>query len=219
MGDLIAIQNKKNQLIRKVLAASVFMGPTSLAVPTTFTSGASADLTALPAGWKDVGLVTKDDAYSWSREADTSETTSHGFTDPTRRDINSTVNSVAFSMQETKKQAFEVFYNVDLSAVQGAATTGEVAFSEPLAPATKYYRVIAIGQDGAGANAIYLIKILSRAMVSEFGDQAWSDTDELVYPVTLTATPDTTLGYSIRHVFAGPGWKSLLTDAGFELAS
>lgn len=217
MATLVDIQQKKTQLIRKVQAASIFIAPIATAIPSAFTAGVSADLTALPAAWSDIGLVTKDDAYSWSREVNMAETTSHGFVDPTRRDIVSNVSSLAFTAQETKMQTLSLFHNVDLAGVQATAITGEFTFADPLAPATRFNRIIGIGQDGAGAGAIYLIRVLPRAILSEPGEQAWSDENELVYPMTMTATPDTTLGYSIRYVFGGPGWKSLLVDMGITI--
>lgn len=212
MATLADIQEKKTQLIRKIQAASVFVAPIATAVPAAFTSGASADLTALPVAWEDIGLVTKDDAYSWSREVSMAETTSHGFVDPTRRDIVSNVSSLAFTAQETKMRTLAMYHNLDLAGVTAAATTGEFTFNDPLNPGTRYHRIIAIGQDGAGTGTIYVIRVLPRAILSEPGEQTWSDENELVYPMTLTATPDTTLGYSIRYVFGGPGWKALLAD-------
>ena len=212
MATLVDIQKKQTQLIRKVQAASVFFAASNVAIPTAFTSGASADLTALPVDWEDIGLVTKEDAYTWARDVGMSETTSHGFVDPTRRDITSNVSSLAFSAQETKLKTLGIYHNLDLAAVTATAVTGEFTFSDPLTPGTRFHRIIAIGQDGAGTGTIYIIRVIPRAILSEPGEQAWSDEDELVYPMTLTATPDTTLGYSMRYVFGGPGWKSLLTD-------
>src|SRR3954471_10363533 len=210
MPALDTIDKKQAELIRKVQQAAVFVAPLATAVPTAFTSGASSDLTALIAGYKPIGLVTKDDAYTWNRETDMAETTSHGRVDPTRRDQTSNVSSLSFSAQVTNMTNLELYHNVDLSAVVPTATTGEVAFSDPLAPGTIRRRLIAIGQDGQGLQTIYLVRVMPMAMMSEPGEQTWSDEGELLYPMTFTATPDDTLGYAIRYHFGGPGWKSLL---------
>lgn len=219
MPALEDLQKKKTQLIRKMTAASMFIGPITATLPTTLTTGVGSDLTALPTNYVDVGLVTKDDGYSLGRENEMSETTSHGFVDPTRRDILRVTNTMGFTAQETSKQNLEMYRNVDLSAVTPTASTGEVAFPEPLAPTTRYYRALLIGRDGIGTGAIYIAQCFARAMISEFGEQAWNDENELVYPFTLTATPDTTAGYSVKHFFGGPGWKSLLVDMGFPAAA
>jgi hypothetical protein len=215
MPALEAMQAKKTQLIRKMTAASMFIGPSTATLPATLTSGASGDLVALPTGYVDIGLVTKDDGYALGREVETSETTSHGYVDPTRRDILSVQNTVGFSCQETSRQTLDMFRGVDLSASTGTTVTGEVSFAEPLSPAARYYRALLIGRDGIGATAIYIATLYPRAMISEFGEQSWNNENELMYPFVLTATPDSTAGYSVKHFFGGPGWKTLLVDMGW----
>jgi hypothetical protein len=217
-GTLEDIDKKQAELIRKVQTAAVFVAAPGTAVPASFTATASATLTALPVAWEPVGLVTKDDAYTWSRETDMAETTSHGFVDPTRRDITSNVSSLAFTAQETKRKTLELYHNLDLSTVTADTTTGEFTFADPLQAQTRYPRIISIGRDGLGANAIYVIRVMPRAILTEPGDQNWSDESELTYPMTFTATPDSALGYSMRYVFGGPGWKALLTQMGITTA-
>jgi hypothetical protein len=217
-GTLEDIDKKQAELIRKVQAAAIFLAPPGTAVPASFTASASATLTALPVAWDPIGLVTKDDAYTWSRNVDMAETTSHGYVDPTRRDITSNVSSLAFTAQETKKATLQAYHNIDLTNVTADTTTGEFTFADPLQSQTRYPRLIGIGRDGIGANAIYIIRIMPRAILSEPGDQNWSDENELGYPMTFTATPDSTLGYSIRYVFGGPGWKALLSQMGITSA-
>lgn len=214
-GTLEDIDRKQAELIRKIQAAAVFLAPPGSAVPVKFTSGATATLDPLPEPYNPVGLVTKDDAYSWSRSVDMAETQSHGYVDPTRRDITSNVSALAFTAQETSRSVLEAYHNLDLSTVTPDATTGELTFADPLQAQTRYPRLLAIGRDGLGANAIYVIRIMPRAILSEPGDQPWSDSDALGYPMTFTATPDSVLGYSIRYVFGGPGWKALLSKMGF----
>lgn len=213
-GTLEDIDKKQSELIRKVQACALFLGPPTATVPAKFTTGATGTLDALPVTYNPIGLVTKDDAYTWSRSVDLAETTSHGRVDPTRRDIISNVSALAFTAQETSRPVLEAYHNLDLSAITADSTTGEFTFADPLAPATRYPRLIGIGRDGVGASAIYIIRIMPRAILTEPGDQTWSDTDSLGYPMTFSASPDDVLGYSIRYVFGGPGWKALLTKMG-----
>lgn len=210
-----ALREAQTELIRKALAGALFLAPMSSTLPTSLTTGASSALNTLPAGYADIGLISKENSLSWGREVESNETTSWGFADPTRRDIVSDVSSLAFTAQETKLKTLELFNNVDLSAVTPDATTGEVQFAQPLRPSTKYYRAFAIGVDGDGTDAIFVARSMPRAMVSNRGEQVWSDGAEIAYQMTLTATPDTTAGYSIRHYFGGPGWKTLLAAMGF----
>lgn len=213
------MKNANSDLIRKVLDAVVLVAPMSVALPTTFTTGATSALQALPAGFRPVGWVTKDDAYTWSRDVSMSETTSHGSVEPTRRDITSDVTGLQMSAQETSRLTLELSNNVDLSDVEADAITGEITFRRPVTPSTTYWRVVAIGQDGAGDNTFYNIIVLPRAMISEYGEATWSDENELTYPLTWSATPDPELGFSYQQTLAGPGAKSRAVEMGFTVAA
>lgn len=210
-----ALQKKQVELIRKPLQGALLLAPDTVALPTALTTGTSSSLATLPDGFEDVGFITESDGLSWSRAVDVSETRSWGFSDPTRRDITSDVTSLQFTAQETNLQTLGLHHNVDLSAITPDATTGEVVFSQPLRPATRYYRLLAIMKDGVGADEIFIARLMPRAMVTDIGDQPWTSSGELSYPVTLTATPDTTAGYSVRHYFGGAGWKKLLGAMGW----
>ncbi|GAY12036.1 hypothetical protein [Pseudonocardia sp. N23] len=209
------LQQRQQQLIRKALNGGIWTAASSAAAPAALTSGAGADPVALPVGYSDVGYITKDDGASWSRDMDTSDTTSWGAFEPTRRDITSDVTNLKFTMQETKRQSLELYYGVDLSSVTPTAVTGEVAFNQASANTTIYRRFYAIMADGVGADAVYIGRFCPRMSVTTVDDQAWTDGSELQYPVTGTAFVDPTLGYAVRHFFGGPGWAAQLEAAGF----
>lgn len=212
---LQALKAANSDLIRKMLDAVVLVAPMSVEVPAAFTMGTGAALQALPAGFVPIGWVTKDDAYTWSRDTEMSETTSHGSTEPTRRDITSDVTGLQFTAQETSKTVLELSNNIDMTGITPTAITGELAFNRSVQPVTRYYRLVAIGQDGGGDDTFYNIIVLPRAMISEYGEASWSDESELTYPMTWSATPDPTLGYSYRQILAGPGAKSRMEAMGF----
>lgn len=201
-------------------SAAGLTGGTAPAVSvTTTTEGTPIELAALPSGYTDIGLVTKDAGYSFGNQWEMSQTTSHGFSDPTRRDILSNTSTVGFTAQETKRRVLEMFHNVNLSSVAPTnATAGEVEFDKPLQQLTTYYRALFIARDGVGPQTIYMGVLYPRAMVSETGEQTGSEDSELGYPMTLTATPDFTAGTACRYLFGGPGWHSLLTNMGFPAA-
>ena len=204
-------------VVATMTAVGTFTGGTTPAITVTATTpGTAIDLTPLPTGggYVDLGLVTKDDGYSFGNEWETSEVTSHGIADPTRRDVLSSTSTIGLTAQETKRLTLEMFHAVDLSGVVPAAS-GEIAFSKPLAPVTRYYRTFLLARDGIGDSAVYMGMIYPRSMVSETGEQTGSEESELAYPLTLTATPDSTVGYSVRFLFGGPGWRAQLTKMGF----
>ncbi|MGW5720776.1 phage tail tube protein [Amycolatopsis sp. NPDC003865] len=215
-----ALKNLQSDLIRKALEGSIFIAPYTADLPTALTAGSGAGLLPLPPGYSDVGWCDKGDGASWSRSVDTSDVTSWGSAEPTRRDITKQSDGLKFTAQETKRQTIELYEGVDLSTVTPTATTGEITFDRPARPATRYFRVFGLFQDGVGADAIYVAKLLPRANVTDSGDQKWSDGDDPVgYEVTLTANYDETAKTSMRFFFGGPGWRARLADMGFPALS
>jgi hypothetical protein len=215
MPDLSALQERQQSLIRKALNGSAWLGPDDTVAPATLTTGPTADPTPLPDGFVDAGHITKDDGLAFSRDIDTSDTMSWGVFEPTRRDINQDIDTVKWTMQETKRLSLELYWGVDLSAVTPTAVTGEVAFNKISSPATTYRRFMAITQDGAGADAVYLGRFHPRLAITAFEDQSWTDGTEIQYGVTGTAYVDPVLGYSTRLFFGGPGWRAMLDAMGF----
>lgn len=218
MPDFDTLRDVKASLIRKPLAGLIAIADLSVEVPASLTTGTGGDLTALPSDYEQLGYVSKDDGITFSRDTDSADVESWGELEPTRTDMTRDVTSAGFTCQETRKSVLELYYNVDLSSVVADATSGETAFNQASSPRTHYSRFIFLSKDGSGADTIYVAKIMPRAMVSAYDDQNWNQDDPLAYPLTVTAKRDSDLGYSVRHVFGGPGWKALLADTGFASA-
>lgn len=211
------LAQRQAELIRKALAGSVFVAPYEAPLPERLTGGDGAELVRLPEGYGDLGWISKEEGLNWARETEVSEVTSWGAWEPTRRDIQSDVTELTVVAQETNIRTLAMYNNTDLSRVQPHRETGEVQFAQAVRPATQYWRIMAIMADGAGDNTVYVARLLPRAMVSEVGEQIWTDgeDDPLAYEMTLTATRDGEAGYAIRHFFGGPGWRKLLVKMGF----
>ena len=213
--SIATLAARQSKLIRKALDAVVFAAPTSAAAVTAITTGAGAALVTLPTEYHSLGHHTEDDGVNWTREVDTADVRSHGSAEPTRRDITSDVTGLVVLAQETKLQTMEMFHNIDLSTVTPDATTSEIAFNRSSQPATRYYRLLALAQDGAGTDTIYFARFCPRASITEFADQPWTKGDEIRWPLTFTAYVDDDLGYSIREMWGGPGIAALVDDMGF----
>ena len=82
---------------------------------------------------------------------------------------------------------------------------GNFYFDRGSRPVSRKWRVLAIGKDGDGPNAIYVAKWLPKAQVTENGEQAWTEGDEVKYPATLTGKTDEQFGTSYREIWGGPG--------------
>lgn len=214
MATFEDVRGAQSHLILKALGGFIVSAPMSVEMPASFTdeSGDLVDLKA--AGFEPLGWLTKGDGINFSRETENQETESYGALEPTRVDFTKDVTSAAFRMQETNKQVLEMYYNTDLSDVV-VGDNGEFSFVNDAQPSTIYRRLIYIAKDGNGDNAKYIIKAMPRAVLSEVQEQAWSAESELSYGLTVKATTDDELDYSVRHAFAGPGIKAIASDMGF----
>jgi hypothetical protein len=206
MAVLSALKSAQADLIRKPLDAAVLIAPTSATIPTAWTTSSTADLIALPTGFKGLGYVTKDDGLTFSRDISVEETTSYGSVTPTRRDMVSDTTTVGFTCQETNLQTLQLYFGVDLSAATATATTGELGFSQPLQPSSLE---VPAGHDRAGRgrhrHRLRHPDLPGGAAVRGRRADLVGFLAELSYPLTFTATPDNTAGYAARVVFGGPG--------------
>ena len=158
----------------------------------------------LPSGYEPVGLTTKADGATWQRDQEVSDVTSHGYAEPTRRDILSDQTGLQFTAQEAKRTTLELDKGVDLSSVKPDAN-GNLVIDKPSRPQPIHWRVLAIGKDGDGPDAIYVVRWLPRAQVTENAEQKWSEEDELQFPATMSAYNDMAVGTSMREIWGGPG--------------
>ncbi|MBF6063017.1 hypothetical protein IU500_12425 [Nocardia terpenica] len=205
----------RNELIRKHLKGAVFLAEDSVAIPASFTAGATADLQMLPDGFESLGKLSVDGAPKYTPEIKTSEIESFGDLESSREDIISRNTTIELTSHETRRKTLELYTGVDLSKVTPDATTGELRFAEPTTPATKFYRYLHLGVDGAGDRAIYIWRIAPRFQITGVGAQQATKDGAMAYPLTGKAKVDSAAGYAIAWAFGGPGWKPLLAKMGW----
>lgn len=205
----------KGKLIRKALGGFIMVAPMSVSIPEKIFADKQGNFIDFKeAGFIPLGWLTKGDGINFSRETEQSEVESFGAQEPTRVDFTKDTTSAAFNCQETNKKVLELYYSQDLSEVTPDSKTGEISF-EQRDPETIYRRMIYIAHDGKGKDAKYIVKIMPKATISEVQEQSWSSESELAYGMTAKASKDDELGYSVRHVFGGPGFEKLYADMGF----
>lgn len=211
---------KQDQLIRKGLDGSAFIAPSSADAITTLTVDGEVTgtptLQLLPEDYVDFGLLSADGA-AFSNKVASADITSWGRVEPSRRDITSDVTSLHIVAQETKLVTIGAFAGVDTSLITPNGTTGEVSVSKPSRPVALTYRMLALAVDQTDAGEIYIGTFMPRVQLTDKGDQTYmSGDDGIYYDTTWTAFTDSALGYAVRYIFGGPGWKALLTDMGWE---
>lgn len=211
-GPFETVKDHNSGNIHKKLRMGVFVTPYETA-GSTITSLVSAtnDLT-IPDGYESVGILDKENALTSTPAITVSEVSGYGYAQTLRRDIVSRNTTLAFTMIETRRASFELYYGVDLSAVTATAAAGtkdEITFDEPERPDSQYYRVLCIGVDGDGPETIYFADWYPRATISDVAAMSASETEAMRYGVTMGCDADAVLGTSHRQFIAGPG----LTDA------
>lgn len=212
MADLDTLAQDNAGAIRKYTRAVVFVAPESAesidALTEVVESGTQPTLKALPELYKPVGLIKKADGISFSAERDMSDVESLGYAAPTRRDVLSEASSMSFTPHETNRLVTALYHGLNLDNVVPDPETGEVSYAKPTTPPTVHYRVLVIGRDGIGAGVHYKAWFVPRGLISETSENAMSAEDEASYGMTLSATPDPVLGYSVKEFQAGAGFQA-----------
>src|SRR4051794_36996420 len=94
----------------KAIGGIIWIGNTSVAIPSTFTTATTSDFVQLPAtDWFKLGLLTKGDGVTFSRDINTDEEEAWGYNEPVRTDITSDVTSAAFTLMEQNRRTLELF--------------------------------------------------------------------------------------------------------------
>jgi hypothetical protein len=207
-----ALRDKKQELIRKARDGSVLIASSSVTNLTSITSGATADLVTLPAGWEDLGW-TSTDGTTFAREGESSQVQSFGSTEPTREDVTKDTVTMTVTAQETKLLTIGLYTGIDTTNLKAAVTTGELSIEKPNLPNPRYYRLLALYVDESSDGELYLARYFPRARITAFGEQQYGQSDDPVsYNLTFTGFSDSSVGYSHRYIFGGPGWKALLSS-------
>lgn len=211
VGTFDEVKDHSGGNIRKVLRMAVFIAPWTTA-PVISSLVDTSNEAVIPDAYESVGILDKDNALSSTPSITVSEVSGYGYGTTLRRDMVARNTALAFTMLESRRAAFELYYGIDLSAVvatPSAGTKDELTFDEPDRPDTMYWRVLCLGADGDGANTIYIADYYPKATVTDVAALAASETDPRRYGVTLGIDVDTDVGTGHRQFWAGPG----LTDA------
>ena len=217
MATLAELKNDfhDSQFVRKFLDGVAIIAPYS-APPIDDFIDTDGSLKRPAEGYSGLGIVEKDSGYEFGSDADQEEVEGHGYSSPVRIDVVKATKTVEMTCLETRRSVLEQYYGMDLSQVR-PSEKGTVEFAEPELPSRPFCRLAIIGQDGVGEDTYWYIKFMPRAQVTEVDSHAWNK-DAAAYPMTFTAFTDPDLGYSVKHILAGPGMKKAAQAMGFHPA-
>lgn len=212
------LKDKKNELIRKGLEGSVFVG--QITVPAITAAGlfdaVSGEIKALPVGMDDLGWTTADGAQ-FARAITSSDIASWGSGEPTRSDVTADTTTLQVTAQETKLLTLGIYTGANLESY-AAAANGTIEVQKPSRPPSRYYRVASIAVDLADEGEFYLVRYLPRAKPTDYADQAHANGDSAIeWGFTFTGFEDATLGFAEDYILGGPGCKALAVEMGATL--
>lgn len=217
--DDVAGQNRA--LARKMTKMALYLGKSDVAAITTIVD--ATNQLVIPDGYESVGHVSAEQGAAITPTLEISELAAYGEGQPIRRDIASRASTLAATMLESKRRVFEAYYGIDLSAVlasSAAGTKNELTFDQPDLPDVMDWRVLLLGRDGRGTNAIYHAEWFPLMNLTEVGARTWSATEGMSWPITLGAQADDVVGTPQRSFWAGPGLTTAkLTAMGFARAA
>lgn len=201
---MVTLADDKNRSnILKALDLAIFVKPYEEGDEEISQVWTETDGLVVPTGYNNVGWTTDGDT-SWSRDQNWVDTQSHGASEPTRRDNTRDMEGLTFVGQETNRTMLELYRDADLSGLTPDAD-GNLRMVKGKRPAGRRYRTLAIGKDGEGPEAIYLMKWLPDSQVTSMSEQAWGSEQEIRYNVSLTAYTDEVFGTSMVEILGGPG--------------
>lgn len=206
------VEAKNSVNIRDILEFSLFAKPFENDDDEIEQIWTPEDGLIIPTGYIDVGHTSKGDK-SWTREQEWRDVTGHGYGEPLKRIATSDVEGLSFIGLETNKIILEMYRDMYLDGVR-ADSGNNVSWKKGSRPAGRRWRILALGKEGDGPDAVYMAKWLPDAQVTEMGEQSWSEEDSVQYQITLTAFTDDSVGTSMVEVLGGPGFDA--EAAGFD---
>lgn len=212
-------------LTHRIQRLHIFRGPDTAPIPEaiTYASGANVapELLELDAddGWADMGLIGSDDAPTVSRDMDQADLMAIGFRDPIRSDMTQDTASFTATFLEHSKPVLEVYENIDMDGIVPDPVTGEIKWVRPPDGPLIQSRYAMYGQDGVGADRVWIVKFLTAGVLQEVEDLTMGGEDYTTFGVTMKGLVDTELDTSMVSFMGGPGFKKHLVRAGFALAA
>lgn len=218
--DELHTEAHRRSLIRKAIKSIAFIrkkDADNKPIEILF-AGPGAFIDLKSEGWLPIGLVT-DDGYTFGRDTNVDDITSHGFANPTRKDVVSVERSVTTTIQEYgKRHIEELIQGADLSGVTQNAQTGEVVTDEQDLPTPGAYELLVVAMDGPVDQRWYLGKFFPSVQLSEASEEAWGKEGAIEREVTFDVFTDEELGFPVRHFIGGPAAAASKDILGYDAA-
>lgn len=219
----LTIATLSKSLTHRIQRLHIFSGPMEAPLPEAITY--AADVASAPElieldeddGWADMGLIGSDDAPTWERDQETVDLLAIGFRDAVRSDVTSDVSNLTATFLEWKRPVLEVYENLDMTGIVPDPVTRELRWARPQDAPLIERRYAAIGQDGIGADRVWISRWLTAGVLDSVDSQTWGGEEFTTFPVTLKGNVDTDIGSSMITMIGGPGIKKHIEAMGFAV--
>lgn len=219
--SISSFKNANSDLIISALDLAILLTPYKNPMIETMEDPSTGDLITLPEHWASVGLTEKKSGVNFGHETSSTDIESYGESEPTKKIMNKRTGTTDFVMQESNRQALELFWQADYSDIQ-PSEHGGIVLPAPGRPTMRFYHGVVLGFDGTEGAEIYPYWLLPKVSVTKVDNQSTNDDGSITYHPTLTWYKDKTFltdlvkgGTASAQGFCGPGWMDLVHLAGF----
>lgn len=202
----------------KTLGAVFAIAPYTAAAPGSLTAD-GVTVNALPTDYRPMGMFTPD-GITFNREVSMAEVPALGHLSPVREDPESASRGFTVNLLEVhRKVVQEVAEAIDLSAVTVPAANGEVSYEVPDVPNILFYRALLISFDGTLTKPVFRGRFFPRVSVTSFPSETWNKSDATSLEIGFRAYQDPTLGYIVKPIIAGAGFKDRAVSLGWTMGT
>lgn len=216
MADFYTIKDAQADLAVAPLNLTVLLAPYSTTPALTLESPVNGSL-SIPVGYKSVGHFEKKAGLTLGNEFDSKDIEAYGEPEPIRTIISKRSTTFDFSMFQNQRNVLELIWTEDFSDIL-PSEFGGVVLEAPKTPKNIYYRAIVVGMDDRQDRELWVYWLFPKVKLDKIDNQTFNDDNVIEYKPTLKAFRDDVVGYSVAQGFAGPGWRDIVSTAGFTSA-
>ncbi|RJO74172.1 hypothetical protein D5S18_18640 [Nocardia panacis] len=210
---ILQFKDKNDSLVIVPQDLACLVAPYGTAIPPKLTVDNTGSLPWIP-GFRSLGELQRKAGAGISPDTKTANVEGYGSLPPRRILKTDEGITLDVTFQETRDMAYELFFGMQMAAVQADAN-GEWRATRSAQAAVLYYSVILIGQDGSPGSEIYPYMILPKTMVSQSQKFQFQMDSAIELGVTFTALQDNTSGGYVMFGQAGKGSQAIIGDQGF----
>jgi hypothetical protein len=216
MSELTSIITDRDDNVRKwgIVAVGIAHPKAAFPVLPEAWFDAATHEPKIPTGIKFIGHLTTEGA-NVSSSIDSDKTTMNNSLDPVRSDVTGREQSIKFTAGEANAFIQAINHGIPFEDWPESAQ-GAWGFTDGALAGLPEYRVVLLGQDGVGDQAIYRVKAGFRAKRSDAGDRALSRADTESTEFTFDLLRDVELGLSMLRAQDGPAYHQAASGGSGE---